>query len=98
MFSYRPGWGDRALQKCNLSTQCARGLQVKPPPVRLAGPGFDVLSDALQARINAKNLSLLVGGAAMVFFFLGGNWRCGVAQAITAAGDLNDLGLLEEAI
>jgi len=98
VFSYRRGWGDRALQKCNLSTQCARGLQVKHPPVRLAGPGFAVLWDALQARINAKNLSLLVGGAAMVFFFLGGNWRCGVAQAITAAGDLNDLGLLEEAI
>src|SRR5581483_482267 len=42
--------GDRALQKCNLSTQCARGLQVRHPPVRLAGPGFGLFWNALQTR------------------------------------------------
>ena len=34
------GWGDRALQECNLSTQCVRRLQVTQAPVPPCGIGF----------------------------------------------------------
>src|SRR5581483_8063718 len=89
--------GDRALQKCNLSTQCARGLQVRHPRSGLPGRVLVFSGMLCKHGFNAKNLSFPVGSAAILFFFFGlGRWL--FAQAIATAGDLNDFGLLEEAV
>src|SRR5260370_19568385 len=93
--SFWRGWGDRALQKCNLSTQCARGLQESIPRPSLLGRVLFFL-DALQTRLKAKNLSHLVGSAAIFFFLLGLRMRGrAVAQPIASTGDLNIFGVVE---
>jgi len=55
------GWGDRALQECNLSTQSARALQQALPRPIPQGMGRLAFSSAilLQSRHNAKNSSPL---------------------------------------
>jgi len=65
--------GDRALQKCNLSNQCARGLVESIPRPSLLGRVLFFL-DALQTRLKAKNSSFLVGSAAILFFLLSLHW------------------------
>ncbi len=92
------GWGDKALQKCNLSTQCARGLQESIPRPSLLGRVL-VFLDALQTRLKAKNLSCLVGSAAILFFLFGLRLRgSAVAQPIASTGDLNNFGVVEKAV
>ena len=84
------GSGDRALQECNPSTGSPVDCESILSRFELAaGPGF-FFGVPLQATVKAKNSSFLSGRQAAVVFL--------IAKPITAAGDGDDLGLLEETI